>query len=180
MAASVQNETDLKCFQRQNEASYETFKEHHETLEQVDGGFFKRWDFPICARPSRFVRFWFFSLTLQSLPFWQNKKRAFPLCRTPEILGKERQKRTKKRKTAKKKRGKKKQGKMEGQGCCFPIFGGINLFRFFRDFPICPFPLSRPTKALTRNIPERSATHSARTFPEKSGKLPGLKAPRPT
>ena len=43
-------------------------------------------------------------------------------------------------------------------------------------FPICPFPLSRPIKLIaapTRNSPER-VRDSIRTFPEKSGKPPGL------
>ena len=75
----------------------------------------------------------------------------------------------------------------------FPIWtcpSFFSFFRFFRDipnllidglgiFPIRPFSLSRPIKirAPTRNSPER-VRDAIWTFPEKSGKAPGLETPR--
>ena len=62
----------------------------------------------------------------------------------------------------------------------FPIF--LQFSRFARgrsgDFPDCPFPLSQPLlRAPTRNSPER-VRDTIWTFPEKSGKHPGLETPR--
>ena len=65
--------------------------------------------------------------------------------------------------------------------------------RFFRDspdllgdgpgiFPIRPFSLSRPIKSIKKRSPTRSSPERVRdtiwTFPEKSGKPPGLETPR--
>ena len=59
----------------------------------------------------------------------------------------------------------------------FPIFFGIFALFFFGFFPICPFPLSRPSKAPTRNIPER-VRDTISSFLQKSGKPCGLQTPR--
>ena len=70
--------------------------------------------------------------------------------------------------------------------CPFVLFGTFPIFLGFPDllghgpgiFPICPFPLSRPTlRAPTRNSPDR-VRDTIWTFPEKSGKHPGLETPR--
>ena len=64
-----------------------------------------------------------------------------------------------------------------------PFWDFPDFFRDFPDllrdspgiFPISPFPLSQP--APTRNSPER-VRDTIWTFPEKSGKHPGLETPR--
>ena len=70
-----------------------------------------------------------------------------------------------------------------------PFLSFLGLSRFFRDFPeICsgmvrgfsrfvPFPFLGLLRAPTRNSPER-VRDTIRTFPEKSGKPPGLETPR--
>ena len=79
-------------------------------------------------------------------------------------------------------------GGVSRSGLVLPFLSFLGLSRFFRDFPdllghgpgifpICPFPLSRPIRARTRNSPER-VRDTIWTFPEKSGKHPGLEPPR--
>ena len=76
-------------------------------------------------------------------------------------------------------------GGVSRSGLVLPFLPFLGLSRFFRDFPdllgdspgifpICPFPLSQP---INRNNPER-VRDTIWTFPEKSGKPPGLETPR--
>ena len=69
-----------------------------------------------------------------------------------------------------------------------PFLSFLGLSRFFWDFPdllgdgpgifpICPFPLSWPIKSTYEEQPER-VRDTIWTFPEKSGKPPGLETPR--
>ena len=81
------------------------------------------------------------------------------------------------------KRGDFKRGGCPGLDSSFlPFLSFLGLSRFsrisdfFRGFPIGPFSLSQAIKAPTRNSPER-VRGTIGTFPEKSGKPPGLGTP---
>ena len=73
-------------------------------------------------------------------------------------------------------------------GLVLPFLSFLGLSRFFRDFPICLGTLPGFSRfalflflglltAPARNSPER-VRDTIRTFPEKSGKSPGLETPR--
>ena len=80
-------------------------------------------------------------------------------------------------------------GGLSRSGLVFPFLSFLELCRFFWDFPdllgdgpgrfpIRPFSLSRPIKSTYEELSPKRVRDTIWTFPEESGKPPGLETPR--